>query len=817
MDVLMWIILYVAAWMVLAYHRASLTVWTIAFGVLLLIQTVLAHVGGGIASWVIFAVIALALNCKPLRKVWFSAPILSLFRKIMPKMSKTEAEALTAGTVGWEGDCFSGMPDWDRLQSLPAPRLTDEEQAFIDGPVEALCAMLDDWEITHKLSALPEPVWAHIKAHGFLGMIIKKQYGGKEFSALAHSAVITKLAAVSVSVATTVSVPNSLGPGELIQHYGTDHQKEYYLPRLAKGQEIPCFALTSPLAGSDAAAMQDTGIVCKREFEGKETLGVLLNWDKRYITLSPIATILGLAFKCYDPEHLLGQEEDLGITCALIPTQTDGVVTGRRHFPLNSAFSNGPTQGHDVFIPMDWIIGGQPMVGHGWRMLMECLAAGRGISLPSMVMGGSRAGALAAGVYARSRRQFNTAISNFEGVEEAMARIVGKTYMIEAARLLTLTMLDMGEKPAVGSAIGKYHITETARSIIIDLMDVHGGKGICLGPNNYLGRAYQEAPVSITVEGANILTRSMIIFGQGAIRCHPFMLDLMQSAGDKDLNRFDKALSGHMGYLISNWTRSIVLSVTNGCFAAAPKGMLKPYYKKLTRYSAAFSHVTDICMTMLGGELKRKEKMSARLGDCLSLLYMGSAVLKHFENGGSKKDELPAVAWAMQDIFYRLQVALDGILRNFPNRIVAAYMRAWVFPLGLKEAVPSDKAGHQLVKKIIAPSDLRDRFAADLYMTPNDNNLVGKMCAHLQDFIDVESLESKMHKAIRKGEVKGNTYELWVQSALDNNVLTENEAQRMLTVNALRLTVNAVDDFDASELALGQVLQQDLSGVAEQA
>jgi acyl-CoA dehydrogenase len=804
MEVLMWWLIYLALWGVLAYQRASLSVWTIAFGVVLLVQSLLSSVGGGWISWTIFVVVALALNVVPLRRLWLSSKALAIFKKVMPAMSKTEAEALGAGTVGWEGDCFAGKPDWKKLQAIPFAKLTAEEQAFIDGPVEELCGMLSDWDITHKYAGIPKHIMQFIKDNGFFGLIIPKAHGGLGFSAYAHSEVITKLAGVSVTVATTVSVPNSLGPGELILHYGTDEQKSYYLPRLAKGLEIPCFGLTSPTAGSDAAAMTDTGIVCKREIDGKEVLGLLLNWDKRYITLSPIATILGIAFKCYDPDQLLGPKSDIGITCALIPANTPGVTTGRRHYPLNSGFSNGPTQGKDVFIPMEWVIGGQKMLGHGWRMLMECLAAGRGISLPSMVTGGAKVGVLAAGVYSHTRRQFNTAIANFEGVEEALTRISGRAYQMDAMRMLTLSALDQGEKPAVASAIGKYHVTQMARDVVLDGMDVHGGKAICLGPNNYVGRGYQESPVSITVEGANILTRSMIIFGQGAMRCHPYMLGLIEAAKDTDKTRalaqFDRSLLGYLGYLVSNWTRSFILSVTNGFFVREGDAKTRRYYRLMTRYASAFAHVADLSMMLLGGDLKRKEKMSARLGDCLSYLYMGSAILKYFECGGKQADEEAVMAWAMQDVLYRLQSALQGILQNFPNRWVAGYLRAWIFPLGCKDKAPSDRLGRKAAAAITQPSKWRERLAKNAYMTPNDNNLIGQMCHHFVDFLEVEPLEAKLSKAHRKGKIHGYSYEALVSAAVANDVLSQQEADQLLAVNELRLKFNAVDDFDTNEL-----------------
>lgn len=809
MELMYWILLAIATGGVLLYHRASLLVSTVSFGVLFLIQSLLGHEGGGAIQWALFIILALLLNVLPVRRALLSKGLLRVFKKVMPAMSKTESEALTSGTVGWEGECFQGMPDWAALKSIPAPHLSSEEQAFLDGPVEILCGMLKPWEINHQLCNLPEHVWRFLKEERFFSMIIGKEHGGLAFSAYAQSQVIIKVAAVSVTAGTIISVPNSLGPGELISHYGTEEQKSYYLPRLVNGEEIPCFALTSPQAGSDAAAMQDYGVICRESFEGEETLGLRLNWDKRYITLAPVATLLGLAFKCYDPDGLLGEDKELGITCALIPTNTPGVTTGRRHFPLNSAFPNGPTQGQDVFIPLDWVIGGRERIGHGWKMLMECLAAGRAVSLPSMVTGGARMAAMATGVYTRARRQFNTAIANFEGVEEAIARIAGYTYMMDATRQLTLSVLDAGERPAVASAISKYHVTELARSVMNDAMDIHGGKGICLGPNNYLGRGYQEGPVSITVEGANILTRSLIIFGQGAVRCHPFVLDEINAAKlddrDEAVKIFDKVVFGHIGYVLSNVVRSIVLSITGGFFADAPKnsGRTKKYYKQLSRFSAGFAHMADVAMTSLGGNLKRRERTSARLGDMLSYLYMGSAVLKYFENNGSKSAELPAVEWAMAEVISRLQAAIVDFTDNFPIKWLGRFMRAWVMPWGTAIKKPTDRQGHALAALITNPSLLRDRFGADLYLTPNPGNVLGNMHHHLERIIAVESLEKKLASARRKGLADGHDYAAMVATAVGNEVLSQRDAELLIEVNDIRHDICAVDDFDPSELTIG--------------
>ncbi|MEE9552613.1 MAG: acyl-CoA dehydrogenase, partial [Gammaproteobacteria bacterium] len=519
-------------------------------------------------SWSFFTLVLVLFALTPLRRNLISNKLFSLYKKLLPKMSTTEKEALEAGTVWWDAELFSGKPNWKKLYSLPQPKLSAEEQAFLDGPVEEVCNMLDDWKISNEDLDLPAEVWEFLKEEHFFAMIIPKQFGGLEFSALAHSAVVMKLSTRSITASVSVMVPNSLGPGILLLEYGTEEQKKYYLPRLANGAEIPCFALTAPDAGSDAGGMTDQGIVCRSEFEGKQdVLGIRLTWNKRYITLGPIATLLGLAFKLYDPEHLLGNQEGIGITLALIPTTHPGVNIGRRHLPANIPFQNGPNSGEDVFIPMDWVIGGQDKIGQGWRMLMECLSDGRGISLPALSTGAGKLASRTTGAYARIRRQFNMPIGEFEGVQEVLARIAGLTYMMDASRVLTLTALDQGEKPSVITAIIKYHLTESMRQLINDALDVHGGKAVMLGPNNYLASAYQSIPIGITVEGANILTRNMIIFGQGAIRCHPYVLKEMQAVAEDDekmgLKQFDKAIFSHIGFVMSNIVRTFLLGISN--------------------------------------------------------------------------------------------------------------------------------------------------------------------------------------------------------------------------------------------------------------
>src|SRR5688572_13781197 len=563
MLALLWFLLVVAGALVLAYQRVSLRTATIAAGAALAVYSVLGDgpLGWMLLLWLGFAGLV-ALNVDPLRKRWITRPFLVTYRRLLPTMSDTEREALEAGTVWWDGELFTGEPAWSKLTGAQPPRLSPEELAFLDGPCEELCRMLDDWDITHVRADLPPQVWEFLKKKGFFAMIIPKKYGGLEFSAYAHSCVLVKIASRSGVCSSTVAVPNSLGPGELLLHYGTQEQKSHYLPRLAKGLEVPCFALTSPEAGSDAASIPDSGVVCKGMWQGKEVLGMRVTWDKRYITLGPIATLLGLAFRLYDPEKILSDETDLGITCALVPTHTPGVNIGRRHLPLNAVFQNGPNSGKDVFMPLDWIIGGQEYAGKGWMMLMGCLAAGRAISLPTSSTGGVKALTRFTGAYARVRSQFKTPIGKLEGVEEALGRIAANCYVMDATRVMTAGSVDLGEKPAVLSAIAKYHMTERARQSVNDSMDILGGKGICLGPNNWVGRGYQMTPIAITVEGANILTRTLIIFGQGAIRCHPYVLREMRAAKEMtglDAEReFDDAFTSHIGHVLANGVRAWV-------------------------------------------------------------------------------------------------------------------------------------------------------------------------------------------------------------------------------------------------------------------
>ena len=592
MNILLSLLGFTAILGVCLYHRVSLVRALIVLTGAMIALTLLG--GVAVTGWLCY-LLAVAIFAVPtIRQTLISQKALSLFKTVLPAMSQTEKEALEAGTVWWEAELFKGKPEWKKLQNIADPKLSEAEQAFLDGPVNEVCEMVNDYQVTHELADLPPEVWQYLKDHKFFAMIIKKKYGGLEFSAYAQSLVLQKLTGVSSVLSSTVGVPNSLGPGELLQHYGTEEQRNHYLPRLAEGKEIPCFALTSPEAGSDAGSIPDYGVVCKGEWQGEEVLGMRLTWNKRYITLAPVATVLGLAFKLRDPDGLLGDQKDLGITCALIPTDLKGVEIGNRHFPLNVPFQNGPTQGDDLFVPIDFIIGGQKMAGQGWRMLVECLSVGRGITLPSNSTGGIKSAALATGAYARIRRQFKQPIGRMEGVEEPLARLAGNAYVMDAASNLTVAGIDLGEKPSVISAIVKYHCTHRGQRSIIDAMDIVGGKGICLGPSNFLARGYQGSPIAITVEGANILTRSMIIYGQGAIRCHPYVLNEMEAAYSESsdaLDKFDSALAGHVSFTMSNLVRSLWFGLTDGRGSDAPTPSNKTD-KQTQRYYSSLTPVT---------------------------------------------------------------------------------------------------------------------------------------------------------------------------------------------------------------------------------
>ncbi|MCC8971962.1 acyl-CoA dehydrogenase [Bradyrhizobium brasilense] len=729
------------------------------------------------------------------RRDYMTKPIFSWARGVLPTMSDTEREALEAGDVWWDADLFTGNPDWSKLLAFAPARLTEEEQAFLHGPVDELCRMLDEWKINWEWRDLPPEVWAFIKAKKFFGMIIPKEFGGLGFSPYAHSEVVRKISSRSLTAAVTVMVPNSLGPGELLMRFGTREQQDKWLPRLASGQDIPCFGLTSPEAGSDAASMIDTGIICKGNFEGREVLGLRLNWHKRYITLGPVATLLGLAFKAYDPDHLVGSEEELGITVALIPTHLPGVSIGHRHLPAMQVFQNGPNWGKDVFIPLDYIIGGEARLGQGWKMLMTALAAGRGISLPSLSAAGAAYAARTTGAYARIREQFGISISKFEGIEEPLARIAGTAYLLDAARRLTCAALNEGHHPAVISAIMKLHATERMRIAIDDAMDIHGGKAVIDGPQNYLGGLYRSVPVGITVEGANILTRNLIVFGQGAIRAHPYLLlemnALSETDRDKGLTAFDTAFWKHIGHSFATMFRAWGRSWSFGMFAPAPDaGDATEFYRQLSRYSSAFALCADMALLTLGGALKRKEMLSARFGDILSELYLLSAALKRWQDEGRQKEDLPALEWCMASGFKTIENRFAEIFANLPNRPVAWLLKFLIQPFGARVTGPSDRVVQQCAQLVLSPSAARDRLTPDLAFVEDDGGI-----ARLEKAFRLVTEAEDAAKQLRAARLHD-----W-KEAVKKGVITEADGEKLAAAHEAVAKVIEVDDFAPEALS----------------
>lgn len=808
---MIWILALVTLIAVLFYTRTPIRLATACTAALLaayLVANGLTPLSQGL--WAVFLLVFMPLNMTFIRQQLISRPLFKLMKSALPPMSQTEREALEAGTTWWDAELFSGNPDWSVLLDLPPAKLSKEEQAFIDGPVETLCAMLNDWDITRNRMDLPKEVWDTIKKQKFCGMIIPKSYGGLEFSETAHSEVVMKISSRSSTAAVTVMVPNSLGPAKLLLAYGTEEQKNYYLPRLAKGEEIPAFALTGPLAGSDAGAMPDTGIVCYGDFKGpKKVLGIRLNWEKRYITLGPVATVLGLAFKLYDPDHLLGDRENIGITVALIPTDTKGVSIGRRHFPLDSAFQNGPNWGKDVFIPMDWIIGGVDQVGNGWKMLMQCLATGRAISLPALSVGGAKLTCRNTGAYAKIRKQFNVSIGEFEGIEEPLANMAGQTYILDAARSVTCAALDQGEKPSVISAILKYELTERMRKIINDGMDIQGGSGICMGPRNYLGRLYQVIPVSITVEGANILTRSMMIFGQGAIRCHPFIQKEMEALNldnpKQALEQFDAVFFEHIGFFMHNLVAGLFYGLTSARFIRTPGDQdTQRYFQQIARLSASFALLADFALLTLGGALKRKERISGRFADALSNLYLCSCVLKHYQNQGCQKDDAPLLHWACQQTLYRAQQSLLAIFWKLPFPPIAWLLRAMVFPLGKPISPPGDRLIHQTAALLLDDTPVRDRLTRGIYINDNKDDATGRIEVAFKAVLASAPVEVKIRLAQKQKHLsKGDPISVSAD-ALKKGIITKQEAALIAKAEQARFEAITVDDFSPEELSGGR-------------
>ncbi len=743
----------------------------------------------------LFALLAIVFGVKVVRRALFAELAMKAVGNALPRMSDTEKAALDAGTVWWDAELFSGSPRWKKLVEFDVKRLSSEERHFLEGPVRELCGMCIEHEIERRGDLTPE-TWKFIRSKGFMGMIIPREFGGLGFSAIANSAVVAKLSSRSVAAAVSVMVPNSLGPAELLFHYGTDEQKKHWLPRLARGEEVPCFALTEPGAGSDAASMTSHGVVCRGTFEGREVVGMKLNWDKRYITLAPIATVVGLAFKLRDPEHLLGANVDLGITCALIPRDTPGVEIGERHDPLGVPFLNGPTRGHDVFVPLEFIIGGSAMAGQGWRMLMQCLSAGRGVSLPALSVGACELAARVAGAHATVREQFGLPLGRFEAIEDKLGRIGGLTYLTNAGRLLTLGAIDSGEKPSVLTAIMKCYATENMRTVVNDAMDVLGGAAICRGPRNVMSSAYRSVPIGITVEGANVLTRTLIVFGQGAIRCHPFVQDEMAAVAAHDSTKFDAAFFGHVNLVVKNAARSLVFGVTNGAGLRSPvEGAAGEYYAKVSRLASAFALSADVAMATLGGNLKRKENLCGRLADALAHLYLASAALKRFYDDGSPTRDVASMRWSVEYALHRTEQALYEFVENLPNRPAAWALCGFVFPLGRRTKPPSDRRTAQVAHGLLDDRPERQALTEHIYLPPPGDAGLGRLEATLTQVVAAQAVRAKLKDAQRSKKLEARGGSALLDEARTKSVISESE--RTLVENADRARENTiqVDSF----------------------
>src|SRR3990167_9390609 len=792
----------IASVFIAAFFQLSVLLWTAFIGIILCLLTAFGYLSYPpllIVFWLLYLAAALFSNLAVYRRRYFILPLLKVLQKRMPAISETEREAIEAGNTWWEKELFNGRPHWNKLFAIPPPTLSTEEQAFLNHQVDHLCSMLNDWQIVYRDKDLSPAVWEYIKQEKFFGMVIPKKYGGLGFSALAHSTIVVKIATRSISAAVNTMVPNSLGPAELLLHYGTDEQKSYFLPRLAAGIDIPCFALTAPEAGSDAGSMPDVGIVCRGEHEGKETIGIRLTWNKRYITLAPIATLLGLAFNLYDPEELLGKKEKVGITLCLIPTHHPGVEIGNRHYPLQLAFMNGPTRGKDVFIPLDWIIGGVDMAGQGWRMLMECLSIGRSISLPALATATAKSAYRYTGAYARLRKQFNTPIASFEGIEEALGSIAGSTYILEATRIMTSGAVDLKVKPAIASAIAKYHMTEMSRQVVAHAMDIHAGHTIQVGPRNFLANLHFAIPISITVEGANILTRNLIIFGQGATRCHPYLLKEVElvTSTHPQIEELDNVLLSHMGYFLSNLLRNLIYGITGGklIFTSIKNKKIKKYQRQLTRMSTALTLLTDTCLLVLGGNLKRRERISARLGDMLSQLYLASAVLKYYHDQGEPFSDVSYVCWGVQQCLQKIQIACDDLSHNFPISWLGTILKWVIVPWGRAYRGPSDDLCKDIVAPMLFASELRDRLTRYCYVSKDEHDLGYRLDHALTHVSAIDLLWKKIHQATQRGMLRQYHFIERVDAAKQAGMLTDEEVKMLKEFEELRGEIIKVNEF----------------------
>lgn len=800
------IIILVGAGVLFALALRQSPLWQWALAVSLIGVALRAIAGDGNWAFSVLPGLILAAFILPsVRKALITGPVYGFVKSILPRVSRTEQEALDAGTVGWDADLFSGRPNWDNLLKVRKLTLSDEEQAFLDGPVNEVCAMIDDWDTRHTRADMSPEVWQFLKDNGFFGMLIGKSHGGLGFSAQAQSMVVSKIASRSVAAGITVMVPNSLGPGELLEKYGTDAQKKQYLKRLARGLEVPCFALTGPHAGSDAAGMRDVGVVTHGTYKGKRTLGVKLSWDKRYITLAPVATLLGLAFHLHDPDNHLGKGAEVGITLALVPADFPGVEIGKRHYPSGSAFMNGPTSGTDVFVPMEFLIGGTDYAGQGWRMLMECLSTGRAISLPAIGTVSIKHALRTTSAYARIRRQFGIPIGMMEGVAEPLARLVKSAYMFEASRALTASMVDEGQKPSVISALLKYRTTEAMRDRYNDAMDIHGGRAIQDGPSNYLFAGYAAVPVAITVEGANILTRTLITFAQGALRAHPFLYAEIQAAQHEDkrqgLAAFDTAFSGHLKFMLGNMTGSLFHAVTFGRFASSPVNHeMAKWYRQLHRYAQSFALVGDWTVAFLGGQLKRKQRLSGRMADILSDLYLLSATLKRFEDEGRIIEDAPVVDAIVRDRIGAIERNFVDVLNNFPNTILRYVMWFLVFPLGARAGGSMDRENYRLARTILRPSAFRDRLTDGVYMTSDPEDRTGMLEDALVKVTAAEDIETRFIRAEKKGVFTRRLDRDAVVDAIEAGVISKEEAGILRSSDAATDRAIKVDDFEPGAL-----------------
>jgi acyl-CoA dehydrogenase len=788
----------------LSYHRASLKLWdAFALSYLLLISfyAPVSHLTV-IFSWLLVGSLLAVLNVPSLRQKVFTSFAYKIASRKLPSISDTERLALESGTVSWDAELFSGMPKWSKLFNYKQARMTPEEQAFLEGPAEEACRMGNNWDMWHKNLETPKDLAKFVRDNGFMGMNIPKEYGGKEFSAVGIWSIIMKINSHIGPVGTEIVIANSIGSAELLCLYGTEKQKKYFLPRLAKGLDISCFALTSPVAGSDATAIEDHGVICKKKVDGKEILGIRLNFNKRYITLAPIATLMGLAFRLYDPNHLVGKKEDIGISLAIIPTKLPGITQGRRHYPIGVPFPNGPLQGKDVFIPLDSLLGGLELAGKGWMMLAHSLAGGRATSLPTGAVGTCKHTFYTTTVYTGIRKQFGVTLGQFQGVQEKLTELAGFAYLTDATRLFTFSQLEAGENPAITAAISKYNCTELARQSAIHAMDLHGGKAVMHGPHNYIADHYLTAPVGVTVEGSNTMTRNLIVFGQGAIRCHPYILSEMKALQTQDFTQFDNLIVKHLSYTLSNHIRSLILGVTKGCFVRVPNsnGMIRKHLQYLTHLSAAFALLSDMALMTIGGKLKSKESLSGKFADVLSMLFMSSAVIKHYHDQGAPASIQPVVRWTLEWAMFKAQTNLDAILDNFPNQFLSIGLRLFVFPLGKRYKAPSDALSHEVATLVQSSKAARELLAEGIYLTPGKDSIITQLEDALEHTGKVAELEKKISLATRQGTLKGYTHLERIAEAKKVGLITPPEEKALLAAHKAIMNIIHVDDFSFDQL-----------------